>query len=88
MFRVEFGPAAQSSAAEMVPNEVLLRALEMLRAVGETAAELERVSGRSLGSGPARLMLQTAGFHLHYTLDLESRTISVFSIVRSLGATG
>ncbi len=81
MFRIEFGPAAEQTIREMVPTETVLRAIEMLRSIGETAVEMDSGEGPALGKERLRLILTVDSFLFHYTLEVRSPMIRVFSVL-------
>jgi hypothetical protein len=64
------------------------RAEEMLRAVADTAEEIDRVVVPLLPADEIKLMLHTGGLRFHSLLNLAKRTIIVTSIVGVRDAVG
>jgi len=88
MFRVSFGKAAEEAITKRVPESTATRVVEMLRAIGETAAEMDSGEGPALGREKLNLSLTADSFLFHYTLDVRNGVITVFSVTPVLTATG
>ncbi|HKB46922.1 MAG TPA: hypothetical protein VKC57_04440 [Ktedonobacterales bacterium] len=88
VFRIEFRAEAEQAIKDNVPTDIVIRVVDMLRAIGETALEIEAGPDPQLGRERLTLSLKTDGFVFHYTLDLRARLITVFSVVSSVHAVG
>jgi hypothetical protein len=88
VFRIEFRTEAEQAIKDTVPTDTVIRVVDMLRAIGETALEIEAGPGPQLGRERLVLSLKTDGFVFHYTMQLRERLITVFSVVESIHAVG
>jgi hypothetical protein len=88
VFRIEFRTEAEQAIKDSVPTDTVIRVVDMLRAIGETALEIDAGPGPQLGRERLILSLKTDGFVFHYTLHLRERLITVFSVVASIHAVG
>ena len=79
VYLVEFNQPAQATAAKL-PQDVVERAKEMLRAVADTAEQIDRVAVPALPADEIELMLHMGGFRFDYVLNINARKIAVVSI--------
>jgi mRNA-degrading endonuclease RelE of RelBE toxin-antitoxin system len=87
VYRVEFSRAAQATIAK-IPRDVVQRAEEMLRAMADTADEIDRVAVPLVPADELKLMLHTGGLRFQYLLNLSTKTITVTSITGLRDAVG